>query len=171
MTPREAVEAGITAERERLFGIAYVILGNRADAEDALQNAFVNLLAYADNFDVSQPFFPYAWKIVRNEAIRIKTKRGREIPMGAVADELANSKPSQSEADQGGLFDDALPDKLRDCLARLTETERRRLKLRYVDGLSYAQIAEQEGISVQGVDMCLIRARRRLRQCLTVAAR
>ena len=144
----EAQSFAILAERYRTkaMRIAYGILHNRADAEDAVQNAFIR--AYR-NLGKGRRFNSWLYKIVVNESIRILRAR-RET-----ADEV---EPAVSlDVDRIML--------VRKCLASLPETYRTVLALRGLEELDYAEIADILGLPIGTVRSRLHEARRLFAEC------
>jgi len=58
--------------------VAYLVSGSEADAEDIAQDAFVKAYAAFGRFDASRPWIPWLLRIVRNEALNRRRRRGRQ---------------------------------------------------------------------------------------------
>ena len=92
VTRGEAQSFAILADRYRTkaIRIAYGILHNRADAEDAVQNAFIRVYRSLDRFRGDSRFSSWLYRIVVNESIRLmRSRRERsdeiqELPAGSV---------------------------------------------------------------------------------------
>lgn len=60
---------------------AYLIVYDRAVAEDVAQNAFVKLLERIHQYDEARPFAPWFFRIVVNDAIKAAKKQKRQVPL------------------------------------------------------------------------------------------
>jgi RNA polymerase sigma-70 factor (ECF subfamily) len=134
-------------EAPRLRAVAYRILGNRECADDALHDAFVQILRDARHFDPQRgPARAWIYAIVRNTALKALRRRrqGREIPVAA--ESLSGLSDAQSEG-----FTEA-PDRaaeythLINCLEALEPRRRASLILAFVDGRTHAEIATYLGV-------------------------
>ncbi|MGH2996793.1 MAG: RNA polymerase sigma factor, partial [Gaiellaceae bacterium] len=126
---------------------------NPADAEDVTQTAFLN--AYRALRRGDAPERPRAWLLtiaqnVSRRRFRMQAVRPQEVeldPEVAAAPELEG--PTATE--------------IREALARLRPSHQEVLVLREIGGLSYAEIAEETGLSLAAVETLIFRARRALR--------
>jgi RNA polymerase sigma-70 factor (ECF subfamily) len=136
---------------------AGAILGGQADAQDAVQDAFVDAWAALPRFDAERKFYPWFYTILRNRCLKriaARKRRGEE--------ELKDAGLVEATASGGRLEAAALNQALR----RLTAEEREIILLRHLDGWSYQQLAERMSIPVGTVMSRLYYARRKLRALL-----
>jgi RNA polymerase sigma-70 factor (ECF subfamily) len=133
---REAFEMIIRTHSRPLFAIAYGILQNREEAEDAVQDALVK--AWKSRWRVRDPEKFPAWlcMIVRHRARDVLRKR-RPVPL-ADEIELAAAVPSDSFV---------LDQQLHSALAALPELQRAALSLRYFEEMDYATIESRLGLT------------------------
>ncbi len=140
------------AHMPTFFRMAYSILRNRHDAEDAVQQALLNAWKSRDR---ARAGTERAWmtRIVLNECYTILRKRRRCQPVPDFPEEAA---PSASETDTG-LYEAirALPEKLRTPLL-----------LKYMEGMSERETAAALGLPLSGVKNRLFRARNILKKTL-----
>ena len=140
--------------RQRLFVYSRQMLGgSRQDAEDALQDVF--LRAYSSLRVNDRPVSLRAWlyRVAHNRCIDHLRK-----PVPPAADLLETSRrPVHDPTIEAERRDD-----LRRLIAdirRLPDQQRSALLMREMDGLSYAELAEALGVSLQAVKSLLVRAR------------
>lgn len=141
------------------LAVAWEFAGNREDAEDLLQEAFLRALRRLDRFDPSRRFAPWFYTILRNLGRNLYATRGRwrwvplaEDQAGGVGLDPAERREVRDRVDEG--LDD-LSDMQRACF-RLCEME----------GFSRAEAGEMLSISEATVRVHIHRARRTLQQRL-----
>ena len=134
--------------RVRAMRIAYGILHNRADAEDAVQEAFIRIYRSLGRFRGTGRFSTWLYRIVVNESLRVQSNRGSTEEV----------EPKHEAARSGVPNVQALI--VRQCLASLPEKLRIVLALRGLEDLDYAEIGSILGIPVGTVRSRLHEARR-----------
>jgi RNA polymerase sigma-70 factor (ECF subfamily) len=137
------------------------VLGTREEADEALQAAFVRAYrALAQCRDAGR-FGAWLYRIVVNECRTRATRRGRRARW-FVRDEAAlEQAPAADTGDQA-----AVREEIQRALDRLPTEQREAFVLKYVEELSYEQMAEITGASVSALKMRAARACRRLRGLL-----
>ncbi|WP_182901859.1 RNA polymerase sigma-70 factor [Microbispora sp. H10830] len=146
--------------RNLLFSVAYRILGTAADAEDAVQDAWINWSA-ADRSQVADPK-AYLTRIVSNVALeRLRsTQRKREAYVGPWLPEpiLTSADTAEAVADAESVSMAMLV-----VLETLSPLERAVFVLKEVFGFSHAEIAEAVERSEAAVRQAAHRAREHVR--------
>jgi RNA polymerase sigma-70 factor, ECF subfamily len=134
---REAFEMIIRTHSRPLFAIAYGILQNREEAEDAVQDALVK--AWKSRWRVRDPEKFPAWlcMIARHRARDVFRKR-RPVPQA-----LEGHAPSCPTSPA----DDVLDQQLHSALASLPELHRAAISLRYFEEMDYATIESRLGLT------------------------
>src|SRR6185295_2367283 len=74
---REALEELFTRYRSLAFRVAHRLLGNEADALDAVQEAFVKALVHLPSFQGRSSFKTWMLRVVSNAALDLGRQRGR----------------------------------------------------------------------------------------------
>jgi RNA polymerase sigma-70 factor (ECF subfamily) len=154
----EAVAALVTTYAPTLYRVAFSVLRNAADAEDAVQEAFMRVLRHRDRLgevrDHRVWLIRIVWNVVLDRKRRMKTRPetddvaelARVIPWkGLSAEELASA--AQHHARVLG------------CVDRLPDKERQVLVLSAFEELPSVEIAEVLGITESSVRSRLFRAR------------
>jgi RNA polymerase sigma-70 factor (ECF subfamily) len=150
-------EQAVRTHSRRLLAIARSIAGNRAGAEDIVQQAMTNLYEHRDRYDWREPGGLMRRAVV-NEALRIL----RQPRMTVVGDD----HPSESADAVAGMLDRETVQKVRAAIDRLPEHFRAALVLCEYENMPYAQIAEVLGCSVPQVKTWLHRGRKQLARML-----
>jgi RNA polymerase sigma-70 factor (ECF subfamily) len=134
---RDAFEMIIRTHSRPLFAIAYGILQNREEAEDAVQDALVK--AWKSRWRVRDPEKFPAWlcMIARHRARDVFRKR-KPIPLPDDVIETAKSETSDTTA---------LDQQLHSALAALPEIHRSALMLRYFEEMDYQTIENTLGLT------------------------
>ena len=141
----------------RLYGFCLHRLGNREEAEDAVQTTFLNAFRGLSRGVVPASESAWLFKIAENECLsrhRAAFRRRRvEAPADLTAVEETVAAPARAD-------DELIP--LEDALAEMPEAQRRALLLREWQGLSYREIAAELEVSQSAVETLIFRARRSL---------
>src|SRR4029077_17664071 len=141
---REAFEMIIRTHSRPLFAIAYGILQNREEAEDAVQDALVK--AWKSRWRVRDPEKFSAWlcMIARHRARDVFRKR-RTLPL---PNEATASLASETNGNNNTNKSDELLDRqLQSALAALPELHRSALMLRYFEEMDYRSIEQLLGLT------------------------
>lgn len=152
---------------------AFRLLGNTADAEDAVQDALLSACKHFDQFRSESQISTWLTSIVFNSARMRLRHRRRHVHVSldeqigedqrySVSDRLAGPGPNPEEE----LRNCELTRHMRQLMTSLSPTLLRTFQLRDVDGLSIQETAEVLGIPPGTVKARLARARKRLKQLL-----
>ena len=141
---------------------AYRLLGNRADAADCFQETFVSALKFSRNRQVRN-FPALLTRFATARAMDQLRRRFRRENLGsAIASSSAvtstNPGPVQTIQQQ------ELTERLRDSLSKLPSREAEAFCLRYLNDMSYRQIADELGITTNVTGVLIHRARAKLRE-------
>src|SRR5262245_2070135 len=152
------------------------LVGSREQAEDLAQDVFVRVFKarerYAPEATCSTWLFTNANNVASN-ALRSRSRR-REVgvPEGNGADSVPLSLDQMAKAASGFMPTRALDkaeqaEMVRHAVANLNERQRMALLLAKFEGMSYQDIAQTMGLSVQAIKSLLSRARVNLKEMLT----
>lgn len=148
----------------KLYGICCRILGEGRDAEDALQEAYVNVWRRAGRFDASRAS-PITWlaAIARNAAIdRLRARGTRTLAPIEDAFDLADDAP---RAD--ALLEDASEaQRLHGCLGELQTRDAALIRTAFMEGASYPELAERANEPLGTIKSRIRRALMKLKDCL-----
>jgi len=154
----ELYERAVRLHSRRLLAIARAIVGNRASAEDVVQQAMMNLYQHRHRYDWKEPGGLMRRSVV-NEALRLL----RQPRMTVVADD---HPAASADTPVGGMIDAETVQRVRNAIASLPEHFRAALVLCEYENMSYVQIAEVLDASVPQVKTWLHRGRRQLAEKL-----
>jgi RNA polymerase sigma-70 factor, ECF subfamily len=151
---------------QRAFGVAYRLLGQREDAEDLVQEAFMAALQKIETFDTDREFSPWFYRILVNRCLNARKSRGRRSTVDLPGDAVAGNASPLVETERSELRHS-----LTQALAALPERQSTIVKMFDLEGFSSPEIAEVLGISDGTVRWHLHQARRALRDELEPFAR
>jgi RNA polymerase sigma-70 factor (ECF subfamily) len=141
-----------------VFAVAHRILGDREQAEDAVQRTFLNAWRAADRFDGARDLGPWLFTIARRAAIDVYRREKRHR-----ADELADHDvsilPESFEATWAAW-------EVRKAIEQLPSEEREVLHATHFQGLTHGEAADKLGLPVGTVKSRSHRAYRRLADLL-----
>ena len=156
-----AFEELVTRNQTFAFRVAWLVVRNRGDAEDAVQEAFVKAYYAMPRFRPGAPFRPWMMRIVANEARnRGRSSRRRDgLALRLGSTDTAQRAPSPEAA----VLDRADAEALVAALDRLPERDRLVVAYRYLFEMSEAETAEALDVRPGTVKSRLSRALVRLR--------
>jgi RNA polymerase sigma-70 factor, ECF subfamily len=162
-------QAIITEHGPVVWQTAYRLLGNDEDAADCFQETFVSALEVCRRQRVRN-FSALLARLATTRAIDQLRRRFRRSHSNASHDGRAavqneNPCPSQQAQDQ------ELVGRVRQLVSQLPPQEAQAFCLRYLNDLSYREIADELGINTSAAGVLLHRAKARLREALDVSAR
>lgn len=156
----EAINSGDAAAFAALYGryrdwvmrLAWRFTGDRDDALDVLQETFAYLLAKFPGFRLSASMTTFLYPVVKHIAIRLRDKRRRFVGADDVLATLAARKPpADARAELAAV------------VAGLPEGQREVVLMRFVDGMTLAEISQGLAVPVGTVKSRLHNALRALR--------
>jgi len=151
----------IDRHKDKAFNLAFRICGNREEAEEIAQDAFLKAFRSLKDFRKKSSFSTWLYRIVYNTSISLVRARGlrvlslEEFPADAV-DFLSESK-NEDEA-----IDNYRNSLVNFALQKLQEEERGLITLYYYDDLETDEIARITGIRKQNIKVRLFRARQKM---------
>jgi len=157
----DLLEAAVRQNSRLVFRIAYSVLRNPAEAEDATQETFLRALRYGKKFIRVED--PKAW--LARVAWRVAVERkNRSARTGAVTETAENDIPSRDAGAERFLVDQERSAMLEKLIAALPDSLRDPLVLSTIEELTPREVAAALGISEAAVRSRAFRARQILRE-------
>jgi RNA polymerase sigma-70 factor (ECF subfamily) len=163
----------VDAYSSLIYRLGLKMLGNTQDAEDVLQNTFMNALMHLASFEGRSSVATWLYRIAANEALMLIRKRKPEVsleldPKDGDAETLEDLKPTLF-SDWSGLPEDELlssegKNVLDTAIQTLPESLRIVFVLRDIEGLSIRETADTLMLTETNVKTRLLRARMYLRE-------
>lgn len=164
----------VRRHQRKVFGLLTRMLRDRDEAEDAVQETFLNLHRHGHRFRSESRFSTFVYRVAVNAALNRRRSQGRRR---AHLDEYANgqaigvSLPSSPRGPEDAVGGGEVRDRVQHCLQALPETLRAPVVLYDIEGLSYGEIAQILQIAEGTVKSRIHRARHALRRELADLAR
>lgn len=156
---RVRFECAVREWMPKLLMIARGIVGRRHSPEDIVQQAMMNLFEHRDRYDWTDPIVPLLRKAVVNEALRSL----RRPPMAPIDDV---PEPGREVAPDRDMMRGETVAQVRRAMDKLPQHFRAVLVLCEFENMSYDEIAQTMGITMQQTKTWLFRARRQMEQNL-----
>lgn len=163
MRDRAAFDLLYRSTSAKLYGVCLRILRDRAEADEALQEVFVKIWTKADRFAVSD-LSPISWlvAVARNHSIdRLRSRRQATVDFDD-APEIADERPNPEALAVSGSENEQVAR----CLDELDGERAAAVRGAYVEGASYAELAERFGVPLNTMRTWLRRSLLKLRECM-----
>ncbi|MFW6050800.1 MAG: RNA polymerase sigma factor [Myxococcota bacterium] len=149
-----------------MFRLALRMLGDRAEAEDVVQEAFARAYKRLEHFDDGYRLSTWLYRIALNICRdHLKSPRRNERPRGLSAVPGAEDVDDALRADQR-LDRARMAQRLRESLDELSASYREAIVLKDLEELSYQEMKEITGAPVTALKIRVVRARAKLRAIL-----
>jgi RNA polymerase sigma-70 factor, ECF subfamily len=146
-----------------VFSLAYRMLGNAQDAEDATQEIFFKAYTRLESYDRARKFSTWLLTVASNYCIdRIRRRRFAWVTL----DDVAFTLPSAGAGPERSYLERERREQVQGAIQALPEGYRLVAVLRYWNDLSYSEIAEVTGLTEATVKTRLHRARKMLANLL-----
>lgn len=161
---RDAFRDLFEAHKDRVYTIAFHYSGNEAMAHDVTQQVFLKLFTSINQFHEDSQFTTWLYRIVANACTDEHRKLRRFVPFSPEIEvRTMVEKGSQEEA----YHRREVAVSVSGAIAELTPKLRLPILLKYVEGLSYDEIAESLGLSIGTVSSRLNRGHKMLARKLS----
>ena len=159
----------IDRHKDKAFNLALRISGNREEAEEIAQDAFLKAYRALDRFKMKSSFETWLYRIVYNTAISLVRARKKGIlsiedfPADAIDFMTYNTREEDAENEYRNSL-------VNFALQKINEEERA-IILYYYDELDTGEISEITGISKSNIKVRLFRARQKMIEIIEKAKR
>lgn len=172
---REAFGRLFEQNRDRLLALAYRLTSSTAEANDAVQDAFVSILQHHEGFQGASLPSTWAWRVTVNASLmRLRSARRKgadslDALPDNVAERVVHDARGGDDIDPvAGADRDRRRAGLERALSTLKPLDREIVVMRLRDDLSTEEVSDRTGLSTAAVKTRLHRARARL--CVELGA-
>ena len=152
------------ATSAKLFGICLRILGDRGEAEDALQDIYLNVWRKAGSFDPERAS-PITWlaTLARNRSIdRLRAMGGRRSEPVEAALDIADPTPDAAAR----MESSESTARLTGCIGELETRRAEAIRTAFYEGATYAELADRTGVPLGTMKSWVRRGLLQLKECL-----
>ena len=166
----ETMQRVFLASRSKFVGLAYTILRNKEDAEDAVQDAFLSAYRYLDGFEGRSAFNTWFTRIVVNAALMIRRKRkssGADVlPEGSGGEDIPwiEMIPDSQPDPEACCAEKEFIQIVNTHIEKMSPTLRRAFTLTYYDEMTSAEAGAALGVTSGTLKSRVSRARQHLKQ-------
>src|SRR6266850_617173 len=156
---RDAFHDLFEAHKDRVYTIAFHYTGNEAMARDVSQQVFLKLFTSINQFHEDSQFTTWLYRIVANACTDEHRKRRRFVPFSP---EIEVRHMTEQGSQESGFHRREVADSVHGAISELTPKLRMPILLKYVEGLSYDEIAQALDLSIGTVSSRLNRGHKML---------
>ncbi|MCI8336514.1 MAG: sigma-70 family RNA polymerase sigma factor [Peptococcaceae bacterium] len=163
-----AFEVLVKRYEKQIFSLAYRLCGDYDEAGDLAQEAFLHIYRVLNKFSDDRKFFPWMYRVAHNVCVNTLTKRPKEtVPIEDFAsfdfgEEGRMDSPEETflQAETGSI--------IREAISELPENYRLPVMYRFLEDLSYQEIADKLEVPVSTIETRLFRGRQMLQKKLKI---
>jgi len=155
----------VEAYQKPVYNLAYRMLGNSVEAEDAAQEAFIRAYTRLDTYDPSRRFSSWMLSIASHYCIDVLRRRRMTLLSIEELPPMVDVSMPRSAHPEHVVARGQVADQVQQLLGTLPEHYRTPIILRYWYDMSYREIAETMGVTESTIKTRLHRARARLAEC------
>ncbi|OYT18575.1 MAG: RNA polymerase subunit sigma [Nitrospira sp. UW-LDO-01] len=164
----EAFGQLIDRHASAIVNLAYRMVGNRAEAEDLAQEAFLTAFKALSTFRADSKFSTWLYRIAANKCKDwLRAKRPGQGPYDVDADEVLDLYVAEERTPEQLLSQQQVGQELEQAIQRLPPLYREAFVLKHVEGLSYEEMEEILGVSGDTLKMRVYKGRLQLSRDLT----
>jgi RNA polymerase sigma-70 factor, ECF subfamily len=161
---RDAFRDLFEAHKDRVYTIAFHYSGNEAMARDVSQQVFLKLFTTINQFREDSHFTTWLYRIVANACTDEHRKRRRFVQFSP---EIEVRHMTEQGSQESRFHRKEVAESVRAAISELTPKLRLPILLKYVEGLSYDEIAQALDLSIGTVSSRLNRGHKMLAQKLS----
>ena len=150
-----------TSYCDAMYNVAYRMLGNIAEAEDALQEAFIDVFSKLDTFREESSLGAWIKRIVINHCLNVFKKR--KLQVEELNEKYSDVPDEDFDDDENVQYEVS---RVKSAIMKLPDGYRQVLTLYLIDGYDHAEIANIMGIQETGSKSQFSRAKAKLREIL-----
>ncbi len=143
-----------------VYNVCYRLLGERGEAEDLTQEAFLRAYLRLNSFDVERPFGPWMRRVAAN--LCLNHLRRSQLPQVPLNEEYEGSLQALERAPETAQERSEAAETLRTAILDLPPQYRAVIELRHFHDMSYAEISSMLEVPLSDVKSHLYRARKQL---------
>ncbi|MBN1317356.1 MAG: sigma-70 family RNA polymerase sigma factor [Anaerolineales bacterium] len=170
---RSAFAELVESYSPKIFRLALKMMGDEAEAEEVLQETFLQVVRHIDNFRGHASIGTWLYRIASNQALmKLRKKQPERVPLdhseNGISPEILHIQSNWTRLPETRLLDVEANKVMERAIQDLPENLRVVFVLRDIEGLSTADTAQTLDLSISAVKSRLLRARIKLRNELSI---
>lgn len=147
--------------KNRLYRIAFRVLGRQEEAEDMVQDTLVRLWKDRDRLNGYRSVEAFAVVICRNLSLdRVRSKKFRHDPLPEAHQDSGAATPEKRTEMKDTL------EKVHQLIGQLPELQRTIIQMRDIEEMEYEEMADMLNMNVNAIRVNLARARKKVRDSI-----
>jgi RNA polymerase sigma-70 factor (ECF subfamily) len=164
----------VARTQRQAYNMAYRMTGNRDDAEDLTQEAYLRAYRSFDRYDRALPFENWFFRILSNLFVDKLRRKPKQAPLSLNQaltnddgdDDFTLEVPDEESNPEAQIMRDVLDERLQNALTALPQEFRTAVLLCDVEGMSYEEVARAMRTSIGTVRSRIHRGRLMLRRLM-----
>jgi len=153
--------------RLQLIAYARSFVRDYSTAEDIVQQGYLVICDKFDQFEEGTSMLAWCRAIIRIEVLRFRDHQRRDRTLAdRLLDDALDAAYDQFQVQRRRRNNEDWQEAILQCLGRISENGRKVIRARFVEGLSYSQIAARLGMTIEAIRKSLFRNKRKLRACV-----
>lgn len=145
--------------QKQIYSLTYRLTNNADDAQDLAQEVFIKVYQVLGKYDRERPFFPWLYRVATNVCYtELRRKPITEVSLDKII-EVGSLEPISPEQPEEEYVQNETQKLVQQALADLPENYRIPMVLRYLEELSYQQIADAMELPLTTIETRLYRGR------------
>ena len=154
--------------QKQVYSLAYRLTNDAEEAMDLSQEVFLKIYQVLERYDDTRPFFPWMYKVASNVCYSLLRKKPQEsVPLEKVI-EFTPLIPKIESQPEDYYESREIQQLVQRAIAELPEKYRVPLVLRFLEDLTYQQIAEVMELPVSTIETRLYRGKALLQKRLSI---
>jgi len=154
--------------QKQVYSLAYRLTNDAEEAMDLSQEVFLKIYQVLERYDDTRPFFPWMYKVASNVCYSLLRKKPQEsVPLDKVI-EFTPLIPKTESQPEEHYESREIQQLVQRAIAELPEKYRVPLVLRFLEDLTYQQIAEVMELPVSTIETRLYRGKALLQKRLSI---
>lgn len=152
---------------KQVFSLAYRLIGDYDEAADLAQEAFLRIYQMLHRYDPEKKFFSWMYRVAQNACINAMSKRpANVVPVEQAEEYFSNTTAGDEAQPEQDYLNREIRRNIDRAISELPDNYRDIVYLRYIEDLSYQQIADTLGLPVSTIETRLFRGKKLLKQKL-----
>lgn len=157
----------VTRYEKQIFSLAYRLVGDYDEAADMAQEAFLRIYQMLHRYDPEKKFFSWMYRVAQNTCLNALNRRpSNVVPVERAEEYFSDTTAGETAEPEKDYLNREIRRNIDRAIAELPDNYRDIIYLRYIEDLSYQQIADTLSLPVSTIETRLFRGKKLLQQKL-----